>query len=507
MADDKSLSQDDIDALIAQVSGGTKPSPPAAAPALTSATAVTGGLDKDAIDALINQSQPVSRPQIKAVPAKASPANANPVSVADKAGALGQDDIDRLLSELSAASDGKTGVGSRTTLAATVATADIATARPSAAETLDAPAPGSSALRPSVPTTVAARASESQRQGTASNGPSLALSLDDLDALMEKQVGVTSDHGEAPMIDQSDIDALIKQLANATGAPDTKRISEALARHEGEIDQLLTGNADPRATVDAVDMPAARKASGGSTGAPVFVSAVPVMAPTELRGTRWLLAAAVLFLAMCATTLVLMVGAINGLQHELKAQHLAQLAPSDSFADDLKAALAQLATGDDGEVAKGVLFLQRLKARHPSHAGEIALALARNFHGRGLHRQAAEEYAILAESGAFDDPRVYLEYADALAHSRDLSGAIRQVYRLLASEQAYLGERDRRGLPRPTDEQARNRQALSDAYLSLGRLLSSSWDEQRGNARVASAATTPAPAKPAPADHGKGHHP
>jgi hypothetical protein len=513
MADDKSLSQDDIDALINQVSGGAKPAqPPAARPA---APPAAGAHAHDDIDALIDQvthlppaaaprgpaaQDTVAAPFAQLAQAGAAPAGeatrpgggsrAKPATSGSGSAALGQDDIDQLLAELGAAPPA-----------------------PAAA------APDLAAARPSVPTTSAARASESVRQGTTSNGPTLALSPDELDALVQKQAGQTSNHREAPMIDQTDIDALVRQLANATGEPDTKKISEALAKHEGEIDQLLTANADPKMTVDAIEMPAARKGSTVAGVAPAAAPSglLPVMAPAELRGTRWLLAAAVLFLAMCATTLVLVVGAISGLQHELKAQHLAQLAPSDSFSDDFKAALAQLATGDNDEVAKGVLFLQRLKVRHPSHEGEIALELARHFRRKGLFRQAAEEYAVLAESGPFDDPRVYLEYADALDLGRDQSGAIRQVYRLLASEEAYLGPRDRHGLPRPAAETARNRDALRDAYLALGRLLSAGWDEQHGGAQVASTAPAhpaapaadphAAPAKPPAAAHPEGHHP
>lgn len=488
MADDKSLSQDDIDALINQVSGGTSapaPVPPTSAPAADpAATLAASQLNQDDISALIDQ---VAKPATAAVGNATKSGNQSKTipktGTVEKAGPLGQDDIDQLLAELGSSNPAKAGASTTSTTS-----------------------------RPSVPTTSAAHASDSQRQGTTSNGPTLALSPDDLDALVDKQAGQTSNHREAPMIDQTDIDALVRQLANATGEPDTKKISEALAKHEGEIDQLLTTNPDPRMTVDAVDMPAARRGSTGIGAAPVYASALPVMAPAELRGTRWLLAAAVLFLAMCATTLVLVVGAINGLQNQLKAQHLAQLAPSDIFADDFKAALAQLATGDNDQVAKGVLFLQRLKVRHPSHEGEIALELARHFRTGALYRQAAEEYASLAESGPFDDPRVYLEYADALAQGRDLSGAIRQVYRLLASEEAYLGPRDRRNQPRPADEVARNRDALRDAYLALGRLLSSGWDEQHGSARVAAAAAAPdaahaTPAKPAATGHGEGHHP
>jgi hypothetical protein len=543
MADDpKSLSQDDIDALIAQASGAPAspkpsqdatprpPAPMAAGPlgqddidALidqmqppNSSAASTVSLDQDAIDALINQTTEASGPPMTGVFDQAvtgSTASKPPVgrkepgsisemlesvqnaataqvkragSAApdgDVAGPLGQDDIDRLLADLGA----------------NITPKAVAPVQPNGAES------------PSVPTTAVAEAARSQRPGTTSssgptapapvpapaplpvgvptnsNAPTLALSAEDLDALVDRQVGVTSDHGEAPMIDQSDIDALVKQLANATGAPDTKRISDALAKHEGEIDKLLEQAGDPKVTLDAIPMAQLQNASSGAGRGPGSTVSMPMIAPVQIKGARWLLAAAVLFLAMCATTLGMAVGAINGLSRELKAQHQAQLAPSESFADDFKAAHAQLVSPDDGEVAKGVLFMGRLKSRHPGHEAEIALALGRHFRAKGAFRQASEEFAALAEGGRghFDDPRIYLDYATCLAELGDLPAATRQIYRLLADEESYLVPRDRHGLMRPADEMARNQQALQDAYLALGRLLGTAGKQGRHGGTVA----------------------
>jgi hypothetical protein len=329
----------------------------------------------------------------------------------------------------------------------------------------------------------------------ADNQPILSLSPEELDALVDKQVGTISNHQEAPMIDQSDIDALVKQLAIATGAPDTKRISDALAKHEGEIDKLLEHAGDPKATMDAIPGAPLLTASPNSNKRASTVGIpVAVMAPSELKGTRWLLAAAVIFLAMCATTLGMVVGAIQGLSHELKLQHQAQLVPTDNFADDYKAALAQLHGPDSGEAAKGALFLQRLKKQYPSHEGEIALALARHYRATGALRQASEEFAGLAEInlGHFDNPRLYLDYAACLADIGDVPAATRQVYRLLANENIYTGARDQQGLNRPADEIARNKQALQDAYLTLGRLLGNAWQESHATTTVAKhSPTTP----------------
>jgi hypothetical protein len=502
------LSQDDIDALINQVQ---QSAPAAKAPA--TATAAKLRPDQGDLEALINApAAPTDKPptdkanrdtsisqMLDSVQGAAKAmAQAGPATTDAGGGPLGQDDIDRLLAELGAS--GTKSIPKKST-----------------------------SEQPSVPTTAIADAARSQKPGTTSsdasaatveapmmasipsgpNAPTLALSAEDLDALVDRQVGVTSDHQEAPMIDQSDIDALVKQLASATGAPDTKRISDALAKHEGEIDKLLGQAGDAKVTMDAIPMAALQTSSGsGNTQPGTAALGIPVMAPAELKGTRWLLAAAVLFLAVCSFTLGLVVNAINGLSLELKTQHQAALVPSNSFADDYKAAIAQLSAPDAGEVAKGVVFMARLKTRHPGHEAEIALALGRHFRGRGAFRQAAEEFAALSETGQgmFDDPRIFLDYAACLSELGDLPAAARQVYLLLANEDSYLSVRDRNGLTRPADEVARNQQAVQDAYLTLGRMLVATSQQ---NSPRATASTTHAPAATShaadhPANHG-GH--
>ncbi len=489
-----SLGQDDIDALINQTQASAPV--PAAKPAASAASAKT--LDQDAIDALINQVAPSPAPaggstkrtkresisQMLDSVQDAANAKAQASPDANVSGPLGQDDIDKLLADLGAKTTTKAG-----------------TSKPAASDV------------PSVPTTAVAVAAHSQKPGTTTSnasaatiiapmlggsssgpGPTLALSAEDLDALVDRQVGVTSDHGEAPMIDQGDIDALVKQLANATGAPNTQKISEALAQHEGEIDKLLEQAGGAHATMDAVPLSALQSNRATMKGGATVTLGVPVMAPAELKGARWLLVAAVLFLAVCATTLGMVVHAINGLSSELKTQREAALTPSNSFANDYKAAVAQLGAQDATEMAKGVLFMGRLKARYPGHEAEIALALGRHFRAKGAFHQAADEFATLAETGhgLFDDPRIFLDYAACLTELGDMPAATRQVYRLLANEDSYLAARDRNGLMRPGDEVVRNQQAVQDAYLTLGRMLgtASRQGHERATAKKSAAAST-----------------
>jgi hypothetical protein len=471
----KSLRQEEIDSLINQVQdAGEKPSTAPVNKGSSPLTKVTptAALDKGnrGIDRLLASVE--TQAQQKAQTQLAGSAAAQDVS---GSGPLGQDDIDRLLAELGAAVPAKPGAATpRGTTGRTVKGTERAANGPNTAPTT---MPGSERGAKPIPTTskTAVKTAKVATAATAAAGQAaqtVALSAADLEALVTKQAGIESDHSEAPMIDQGDIDALVKQLATATGAPDTKRISDALAQHEGEIDKLLEKAADANATMDAVEVTRSTPANGARavvSGAPTM----SVMPAGELRGARWLLAAAVLFLGVCSATLMIVVNAINSLSHELHEGHHAALAPSDSFGDDLKAALSKLGAEDDGEVTKGVLFLQRLKVRHPSHLADIALTLARHFRSHGAHRQAVEEFAALSDNanGPFDDPRIYLDYANSLVQLGDQANATRQIYLLLANEDAYLGEHDRRGLARPADEIGRNRQAVQDAYLALGQLI------------------------------------
>lgn len=324
-----------------------------------------------------------------------------------------------------------------------------------------------------------------------SSQPTLALSTEELDALVDKHTGGDTEGG-VEMIDQSDIDALVKQLATATNEPDNQKISEALAKHGDEIDRLMEKAGDDRSTMDAVDLP---KDPTVKT-VPIATQAMPMMTmpsgpvmahlpASAFRGTRWLLAAAVLLLAMCAGILAMVVGAVRGLSLELRQERVAQLAPSDDYHDDFRAAQGKLASPDEQESAKGVLFLERLQKRYPDHERDIALLLARHHRANGALARAAREYAVVAEgsAGPLDDPRIYLEFAECLFQQQDEASATRQVYTLLANESFYRSERDPNGLARAGDELARNRQAVQDAYLALGRMLSIAW--QQGDARLA----------------------
>lgn len=482
------LGQDDIDQILAGLGGGASAAPapaPAAAPPTTPAPAPAAGpMGQDDIDSLLNALSadpgPAAAATVQAPLPPPKPAAPAPVP----GGKLDQSGIDDLLAQLG------------TPEAAGVGAAKIGESK------TGVPGVGGAS------------------RGAMSRG-TLALSTEDLTALVSKHAAPAAGGESEGMIDQGDIDALVKQLGAATGsieAPaDKPSMSQELAKHDAAIDQLLGeakggGAAANAATMDAIDMrsvldkPSSGSAALHGTPSPFTVN-VPVLTPPELRGARWLLAAAVLMLAICAGTLVVVAGAVRTLGSELMREREAGLEPGDDYGEDFSAASARLASPDEDQVAKGVLFLQRLKKRYPSHESEISLALARHFGGHGAWREAAREYATVLDGTAVnDDPRIPLENADALRQLGDRAAAKRQLYALLADEERWTGESS---TPRPAAIADRNRHALVAAHLLLGRLLDGSPDERLAVGEPAAAH----PAEPAAhgaatheAAHGEAHH-
>lgn len=475
------LDQNDIDRLLTEldVSGagsGSEASRPAtdkaasasksAAPAATAATATAA----------------TAPPAAPAVPAAAAapPAATTGASGAKPEGPLSQDDIDKLLSELGA-KDSSVGASKKG-------------AAPPAAEA----APRATRTVPPAPDPVAAAAPSEATQ---------ALSAEEIDQIVAKQATDAPPGSESEaLIAQSDIDALVKQLAQATGAPEAQEVADAIAGKAADIDRVQAETAQPvspEMTRDAVDVNSilGRTASTASIHAQpqVVVSNVATISVGEWWMTKGLLVAAVLMLGICSGVLVWLTMSVGSLSGELRAAREAEHPAVDGYADKLRLALAKLVEADEAERARGVRWMEELKRTHPDRSADVGIALARHFRTRDAWRRAADEYgAALEMAGGVDDPRVLLEYADCLTRLGDTAGAIRQVYVLLASEATWLAERDHDG--RAISDLERNRQAVSDAYLTLGRLLARS----RGGAVAARSAASAGEAA-APAGHGDAH--
>ncbi len=511
MADgDKPLSQDDIDALLAAMDEpapspaptaapvAAAPSPAIPAPAAPSSASGSTSLDQDEIDRLLagidaqteqraasdtamidpEASERIARDLGPAAPGGLSDVGSKPSAPASPAAvpadrALGQDEIDALLAQ----------IGGDPPAAVAPAPAPAAVADPASKEGPLSQDDIDVLLRQ-------LNGPEPEASAPAANGSPtpIGLTQDALADLVKKhEAGAET---EAPvMIDQSDIDALLNQLAaaGADGADAQPALQQALASKEAEIKAAQAGAPAPDQTLDAVDaskvlasaaptLIGANATTSSMVAAPaatqvVFQGQVPWVTPRELRGARWLLAAAVVMLAAAAATMAMTVGSLRSLVQEVRTARESQLAPTDSYADDLGAALGRLGDHDDLEVAKAERFLMDLKKRHPTHVDEISLALARHFRARGDHRAAAREYAALGDSGSIvDDPRILIEHADSLDRVGDRAGALRQLYSLLAAEGAYTGEKDRRGMPRTAVARAVGQDAVAEAWLMIGRL-------------------------------------
>jgi hypothetical protein len=328
-----------------------------------------------------------------------------------------------------------------------------------------------------------------------------ALSPEEIDRIVAKQgAGDAASDSEAE-IAQSDIDALVKQLAQATGAPEAQEVADAIVGKAADIDRMQEEAAQPspELTRDAVDVNSVlgRTASTTSVHAMPGAVAVATVATVEWRAAKWLLAAAVLLLGLCSGALIVLTASVGSLTGELRAARAVEQPAADGYAERLRLALAKLEERDEAERARGVRWMEDLKRQHPERGADIAIALARHFRSRQAWRRASEEYGAAIEAGgSADDPRVLLEQADCLARIEDLGGAIRTVYSLLAGESRWLAERDAAGRANPHLE--RNRQAVADAYLVLGRLLS----RRQGEALAVTAAKA---VEPGPAPGGGGH--
>ncbi|GDY12144.1 hypothetical protein LBMAG53_10220 [Planctomycetota bacterium] len=400
----------------------------------------------------------------------------------------GVSDIDRLLAELSSAA---TPAGPETAALTTPGSAAPASAPRTTSAVTPNPTgePGSAAagtgsVRSPASTgtgSVSAPASGSKAgMATPDTKPILNLSTEEVDALVAKQGGKQDTRTSTGIIAQSDIDALLQQLTDSTPGPNEARqpapAAADLAKHEGAIDKMLAQNAPaPGVTSDAVDVRQVLGIAPTPTPQPMaYPGLVPAAAPIELRGARWLLAAAVVALSICATTLSITVVRLGDLAGELRRTRVAtSTVPTDSYAEDFATALARLASGDGDAVARGVMLLERLRQRHPAHAAEISLVLARTHRTQGDHGRAAAAFALAGEPGnpPFTDPGLHLDHADSLAQANDRAGALAVVYNVLAEEDSWVAERLPGGGSRSGAELVRNRQAVHRAYLMLGRLL------------------------------------
>ncbi len=454
--DPKPASQDDIDALLAELGGS--PARPANDP--TAETMPAGGTQAD-IDALLG-------------------------AIGGGSAAKDGDDIDALLSEISNTAEGRASGG--LTNAQTKRLDAVLESIQSGPQPIQGGALGLSSdqlenlVAKHAPSPDSAAPSESE------------ISQDDIDDLVAQLTAVVGGtgpitlaqaRGKSPTVPDSGG----RPLASITGAAPAIKAPPAKtpAAKTPPTKSPSTATVVTPAAGKPTAKPAARPASGGRpapkpAAAPDYASpalvgggaaAIGVLAPAEIRGARWLLVAAVLLLAVCAAGMGAMVRTLSGLAGQLARNPTTGTLDADRFALALTAARNLLADGDAVDAAIGVQALERLKADHPNRAQELTLELARHWRAQGAHRKAADAYASVIDKVLIGgDPRILLEYTASLTVLGDYADAVRQLYSMLAQEQILLAREDRLGHPKSPEEQTRDRMAIQQAYLQLGDLLS-----------------------------------
>ncbi|MFW5829447.1 MAG: tetratricopeptide repeat protein [Planctomycetota bacterium] len=485
----KSLNQDDIDAVLAEVAEA-EPEPESEAEEAEAEpeAAADGPLGQNDIDALLSAMQEDAEPESESEPEAPSD------------GPLGQHDIDSLLAEMGADGSDETdddgddentgGAGGGMAQGDIDAllremgavpededenedTVDTATQQRSDSTVGDGPL-GQTEIDALLSELGGGDADATLAMDPSSEEPdSGRLSTQQINSIIQKQDETAhTEEGEAgdSMISQSDIDALVGQMSMATGSPDRDEIDDLLSEREQDIDALLREVQDKADLSDAVQatMPSAPAPMGQLT----LPSGTAVMAPEELRGTRYLLIAAVLLLTMCTVTMVFVAQAINGLTDELYAGRSDELRPQDGYDNDIAVGMELLASDDPVKVTKGLHFFAHMKRQYPARAAELNMLLAKHHRSRSAWRRAVAEYQeIMEQQGAYvDDPEFYLDYSDSLFQLEQYEQAQSVLLRLLANEERFGRAVDEQGRSRP-DELVRNeREILQRAYLLLGRL-------------------------------------
>ena len=469
---DSSLGQDDIDALLANLGAGEE-EPAAEAPAEEAAAPASDGpLGQDDIDALLSSMGAGDAD----AEAPAVPADAQETLVqepADDNALMGQDDIDALVAQL--------GGGIAESAQSEVPPDDSAAADAEAMINQD-----------DIDNLLKEMGINEDGQKPVGPPTGQLLSTEQIMGIVEKNEDSVSDSEDEAMIDQSDIDALVREMSEATGVPDQEELDSKMHNKSEDIDALLQEASSPMATHDAVQ---GSIAFGGQQSLAqmqgVAMGQAAVMAPDELRGTKYLLVAAVFLLAMCAVTMGFVVSAINDLAVELEQNRTSEIKPLDDFQENIEFAKTMLSGEDDMEVVQGIKFVSQLKENYDKDPEKIillSLLLADHYRGAGAYSKAKKEYRVMTErQGAlYENPQHYLDYAETLFSigEEHYDEAANVLYRLLANEHYYLSDQAQDGALRSTTDIRENGRIIQEAYLMLGQIYTAQIDgkKQQGDA-------------------------
>ena len=502
--DEGSLGQDDIDALLSSMGAGDEE--PAAEAAPEPEAAADGPLGQDDIDSLLaNMGVGDAAPE---EPAAAEPEPAAEAPADDAA--LGQDDIDALLASMGGGDAAEE--DAKETLVQEVQDDDALMGQDDI-DALVAQLGGGmpdSAYNEVAPDDSAAADAEAminqndidnllQEMGINDDGQKPVgpptgqlLSTEQIMGIVEKNEDTLSDNEDEAMIDQSDIDALVREMSEATGVPDQEELDSKMHNKSDDIEALLQEASSPMATHDAVQGSVAFGGQQSLAQVPTMsIDQAAVMAPDELRGTKYLLVAAVFLLAMCAVTMGFVVSAINDLAIELEQNRTSEIKPLDDFQENIEFAKKMLSGEDDMEVVQGIKFVNQLKENYDKDPEKIillSLLLADHYRGAGAYSKAKKEYKVMTErQGAlYENPQHYLDYAETLFSigEEHYDEAANVLYRLLANEHYYMSDQAQDGALRSASDIRQNNRIIQEAYLKLGQIYTAQIDgkQKQGDA-------------------------
>lgn len=437
---DGGLDQAGIDALLAQIGLGDGAKPPAdagsatvspvAAAVAAQAAAVgssSGGLDQGGIDALLAQMG------MGEAPASDEGTNSAPAAASDS---------DEAADEGDALSDG------------------------SAAAAL--PQPSGAGLDQGDIDNLMAQLQSQEGTGEVSRGPRTGtITHEDLAAIVARH---GSEQGQESSgtgaIGQSDIDALVAQLDNATSSG--RGGSADLTRDGDTIDALLE-QATRRVKIgDALSL----SQFAGAPPASALPEGAALMSPEELRGTRILMVAAVVFLMTCTFAMVLVIASLNRLTGELAHGRGVEAGPSDDIARDFEVAETWLRDEDPAIVQRGLLFLDDIRRQHRGQEEAVGLRLAGHYRQVGAHAEAVTEFTRLDQRavGLREDPAFHLDFADSLMEIGSYERARQQAYIVVANRAWFLSPQDPSGEARDPLLLARHREHVQRARVLIGRI-------------------------------------
>ncbi len=468
------LGQGDIDSLVAAMGGGDDSAEePASEPEVPD-----GPLGQDDIDSLLASMGTETDPEPVVDPAP------------EADGPLGQDDIDSLLASMGAETDPEPIADPDATLVADPPNDDassldqegidaliagMGTEDPEPVSEEDADPLGQEDIDDLIASMIEA-GNEEQDPGSRvhKTGKLSTEQIRDIVSKQEETGETDKDGGVESMISQGDIDALMQQMSEASSVGETDEIDALLKEKNTQIDDLLNQAVQGEAG-DAVEASMLTMAESMPQMSQQMVAAGSVMAPEELRGTRYMLWAALLLLSLCTATMVIVASSINKLTGELNQHRVEDNKPQEDFDSDIEYSMKLLESESEDDTLKGMRYFERLKSSYkdnPDKMERIHRILATYYRKHNAWEKARQELSGIYDPRGkmLDDPSFYVDYGDTLYRLDRMRDAEVIIYKLLANESYYTAVVDGQGATRKKEALQTNGLTIKRAYLLLGRM-------------------------------------